>query len=157
MNDHTKKERRQILKKLITEKQMSDQIQLLEELKKHHIAITQATISRDLQEMGVVKIRIKPGVFKYELLTELPPDQLRQKLQVLFDNFVTEIKSVDNLLLVKTTPGNANGVASFIDRLGQKEILGTVAGDDTILIIADSPQNRKTVEKDFTALLQAAQ
>ena len=155
MNDHTRLERRRILKKIIADKQISHQTQLLRELKKHHIDTTQATISRDLQEMGVVKTRIKPGKFKYEITAEVPTDQLIEKLRVLFDNFVTEIKSVNNLLLIKTTPGNAHGVASLIDRLEQKSILGTIAGDDTILIITDSNKSRQTVEKTFTTLSKA--
>ncbi len=152
MNDNSRIERRRILKKIIAEKQISDQTQLLRELKKQHIDTTQATISRDLQEMGVVKARTKPGIFKYELTAEVPADQLNEKLRYLFDNFVTEIKSVNNLLLIKTTPGNAHGVASLIDRLDQKNILGTIAGDDTILIITNSNKGRQSVQKTFTTL-----
>jgi transcriptional regulator of arginine metabolism len=71
----------------------------------------------------------------------------------LFDNFVTDLKSTTNLLLVKTSPGNANGVASFIDRLDWPEILGTVAGDDTILVVVDNEENRRGVEQRFHMLL----
>lgn len=153
MNDNTKRERRQLLKKIIQEQEIADQIQLLNELKKYKIESTQATISRDLQKMGVVKVRVKPGIFKYEVIEKVPKGLLWDRLKVLFENFVVDVKSTNNLILIKTSPGNANGVASLIDRLEQKEILGTIAGDDTILLVVDSEENRIAVEQEFVALI----
>jgi transcriptional regulator of arginine metabolism len=79
--------------------------------------------------------------------------EIWDRLGLLFNNFVRVIKSTKNMILVKTTPGNAQGVASLIDDLERKEILGTVAGDDTILIIIDSDNNRAEIEKEFKQLL----
>jgi len=126
---------------------------LLNELKREGIDTTQATVSRDLQEMGFIKVRVGRGVYKYEVLEKPSEVLLWNRLKVLFGNFVTDIKSTDNLILIKTSPGNANGVASLIDGMERKEILGTIAGDDTILIVADTEEHRKDIEQDFQELL----
>jgi transcriptional regulator of arginine metabolism len=75
-------------------------------------------------------------------------------LRVVFDNFVHELKSTNNLIVIKTAPGNANSVAVIIDRLGLPEILGTIAGDDTILVIVDTDENRKRIENKFITILE---
>jgi transcriptional regulator of arginine metabolism len=154
MNEHTKNLRQQILKRVITEQEIKDQNQLLDALKKEGIETTQATISRDLEEIGVIKARLKHGIYKYELQEKLPEDALINKLAVMFGNFVVSIKGTKNLILIKTAPGNANGVASLIDKLERKEILGTIAGDDTILVIIDADKNRAIVEREFIAILE---
>ena len=138
------------------EREIGDQVRLLRELKKNGIECTQATISRDLQELGVIKIRLKPGVYRYEVTGTVGRDVLWNKLKILFRNFVIDFKGTGNLLLIKTSPGNANGVASFIDRLDLKEVLGTVAGDDTILVVLDTAKNRIMIERRFAGLLEKA-
>ncbi|MCP4711080.1 MAG: arginine repressor [Planctomycetes bacterium] len=143
------------MKQIITEQPISDQVKLLAELQKHNINTTQATISRDLQEMGVVKIRVEPGVFKYEFTEKIPPGLLTSRLQVSFENFVTEVNGVNNMLLVKTTPGNANGLASLIDSLKKPEILGTIAGDDTILMVISSDKACGVLQAEFRGLLES--
>ena len=156
MNDHTKRTRQQLLKRIISEQEVSDQIQLLVELKNSGIDTTQATISRDLQELKVVKVRVKPGRYKYEILEKASEGDLRDQLRVVFDNFVDEIKSTNNLIVIRTAPGNANSVAVIIDGLALPEILGTIAGDDTMLVIVDTDQNRKRIENEFITILKKA-
>lgn len=153
MNDYTKRERQQLLRKIVSEQEIGDQLHLLDILKKQGLETTQATISRDLEEMRVVKVRLKHGVYKYAILEKVSKEFLMDKLLVLFENFVVSTKSTNNFILIKTSPGNANGVASLIDQLEMKEIFGTVAGDDTILVITDTVKNRKVVEKEFNNLL----
>jgi transcriptional regulator of arginine metabolism len=150
---NTKLDRQQALRRIILEHGIGDQGRLLVELKKHGVATTQATVSRDLQEMGLVKVRVSPGEYKYTLLEKAPEEIIWDRLKLLFHNFVTEIKGTKNLVLVKTSPGNANGVASLIDRLPRPEILGTVAGDDTILVVIDTDRNRARVESALRRLL----
>jgi len=153
MNKDAKSRRQQALRAIILEKGAGDQQKLVDAMAKKGFATTQATISRDLQEMGYVKIRLGPGEYKYELLDKGSKEVIRERLRVLFHNFVTDIKSAKNLVLIKTSPGNANGVASLIDSLARPEILGTVAGDDTILVVVDSEKNRAKVEDIFRRLL----
>ena len=156
MYDYTKRIRLQLLKKIISEQEVSDQIQLLKELRNSGIETTQATISRDLQELNVVKVRVKQGRYKYEILEKASESDLSDQLRVVFDNFVDEIKATNNLIVIKTAPGNANSVAVIIDRLGLPEILGTIAGDDTILVIVDTDENRKRIENEFITILEEA-
>jgi transcriptional regulator of arginine metabolism len=156
MHEYTKRIRLHLLKKIISEQEVSDQVQLLNQLKNSGIKTTQATISRDLQELNVVKVRAKPGHYKYEILEKTSESNLREQLRVVFDNFVDEIKSTNNLIVIKTAPGNANSVAAIVDRLEVPEILGTIAGDDTILVIVDTDENRKRIESEFVAILEEA-
>ena len=156
MTDYTKRIRLQVLKKIISEQDVSDQIQLLNELRNSGIETTQATISRDLQELKVVKVRTKPGCYRYEILEKASDSDLRDQMRVVFDNFVKEIKSTSNLIVIKTSPGNANSVAVIVDRLGLPEILGTIAGDDTILIVVDTENSRERIELEFMAILEKA-
>lgn len=155
MNKETKaKQARQlVLKELVGRTDARDQSLLLGEMRKRGIRTTQATISRDLREMGYVKVRIGPGASRYEAFEPAAGGGLLERLRVLFRSFVVDIKGTGQLLLVKTSPGNANGVASLIDSLRREEILGTVAGDDTLLIVTASPKKRKDIERELSSLL----
>ncbi len=148
-----KKERQKLIKQILEEKEIGEQFQLLEELKKRGINTTQATVSRDLQEMGVVKVRIKPGVYKYELMQKGLSNRVWEKIKVAFENFVESIDYTGNLILIKTSPGNAHGVAALIDELNYDGILGTLAGDDSILVIVKQPEKTKKIVKEFQNLL----
>ena len=81
------------------------------------------------------------------------------RLQIIKKLFLSrkfQIKFTNNMIVIKTTPGNANSVAVIIDRLGLPEILGTIAGDDTILIVIDADENRKRIETEFVNILEKA-
>ncbi len=151
MNKYTKSYRQKVLREIIDIMGISDQAHLLQELKRRGVNTTQATISRDLHEMGVVKTRVAPGVYvyKYEILGSLSQGELARRLKIMFENFVVDIKGTENLILIKTSPGNAHGVASLVDLMKYKEVLGTIAGDDTILVVIDKKQNRIRLEKKF--------
>ncbi len=153
MNNYTKEQRQAVLAEILLSKIHRSQVSLLKELCKRGIGVTQATVSRDLQEMGYIKVRRRPGGFHYVKHESEGTGELWERLRVLFKNFVQEVNGTGNLLLVKTSPGNANGVASLIDRIHIPKILGTVAGDDTILVVADSERHRKDVEKEFLSLI----
>jgi len=153
MNTYTKEKRRQVLRDIVAKQGVGDQHHLQTELARRGIDTTQATISRDLQDMGYVKVRLDSGAYRYDLYDKAPEDAVRPRLKILFQNFVTEVGGTENLVLVKTSPGNANGVASLIDALRRTEILGTIAGDDTILVILDTRKHRRAVVRDFQSLL----
>jgi transcriptional regulator of arginine metabolism len=152
-NTDSRRARQALLKELIGRADAADQGLLLREMRKRGVRTTQATISRDLQEMGLVKVRTGPGTYRYEAFDPAAGGGPRARLQVLFRNFVVGIKGTGQILLVKTSPGNANGVASLIDALRKKEILGTVAGDDTILVVTAGAKDRKDVQREFESLL----
>lgn len=154
MHNYTKAQRQQLLRDIISKCGIGDQHHVQSELARRGVDVTQATISRDLQEMGYVKSRLVNGSYRYELVEKPSADALLSRLRILFKNFVTDVRGTENLILVKTSPGNANGVASLIDGLNRPGILGTVAGDDTIIIVVDRKEHRRQIEKSFLGLLE---
>ncbi|MCK5145554.1 arginine repressor [bacterium] len=145
MKNITKNERHSMIQRIIDDG-IGDQRHLLQSLRMQGIETTQATISRDLQEMGYAKVRVAPGVYRYEKVEAQMPGLYTEKLQVMFREFVTDIRSTQNQIVIKTLPGNANGVGRVIDEWAGPEVLGTIAGDDTILVIVDSVENRPELE-----------
>jgi transcriptional regulator of arginine metabolism len=133
----TKQQRQQIISRLIAQENIANQPQLQELLREQGIEATQATISRDLEELGAIKIRVAGGdtvyaIAEYAPARIAPSDQLRRVMA----EWVAEVSSSGNLVVVRTPPGCAHVVASALDRSGLVGLLGTVAGDDTILCIA---------------------
>jgi transcriptional regulator of arginine metabolism len=133
----TKQQRQQIITRLIAQENVASQPHLQEMLKDQGIEATQATISRDLEELGAVKIRVAGGdsiyaIAEYAPARIAPTDQLRRVMA----EWVAEVTSSGNLVVVRTPPGCAHVVASALDRSGLVGLLGTVAGDDTIMCVA---------------------
>ncbi|MBN2414832.1 arginine repressor [bacterium] len=145
--------RQKCLKEIIDSREAADQHDLLQALHEAGCETTQATVSRDLQEMGYVKVRLETGQYAYRILDRSSRAAMERQLELLFRNFVTDLRASGNLLIVKTTPGNANGVARVIDSLRREDILGTVAGDDTILIVLEDDAVKARVIDDFRSLL----
>lgn len=153
MQENAKSIRRSALKRILDSGEIGDQSHLQEKLEENGIHSTQATISRDLRDMGYVRVALGEGRVRYEALDETRGIELGRRMRILFETFVTGLCGTGNLLLVRTTPGNANGVASILDRLRRPGILGTVAGDDTILVVLVSSADRRRVEKELASLL----
>jgi transcriptional regulator of arginine metabolism len=159
MHKYTKKSRQLALRDVLSSRRIGDQAELRTALRKRGFPATQATISRDIRELGVVKAQVGPGRFSYQPPAPgaaAPPslEAARKRLALLFRDFVTGVDGASHLIVVKTTPGNASGVASLIDGFRRPGILGTVAGDDTILIVADTELRRTEFERELRALLQ---
>jgi transcriptional regulator of arginine metabolism len=115
---------------------VSSQAQLVELLAADGIVATQATVSRDLEELGAVKVRIPGGAMAYAVPehakdSRAPDDHLRRVM----GEFVVDVAWSGNLVLLRTPPGSAHVVASALDRAGLPDVLGTVAGDDTLLLV----------------------
>ncbi len=137
-----KKMRIRAIKEILSHKRVKSQYEMAWLLKKKGFKVSQATIARDFKEIGVVRVE-KNGTIFYKMPAE-EDTMLDKRLKAAFENFVSEIKVVGNLVLIKTVPGNASGVASIIDRLGISGIEGSIAGDDTILIVTN-PKKTKSV------------
>ncbi len=133
----TKTSRQHRIVQLLGETPVSSQGQLVELLEAEGIEATQATVSRDLEDIGAIKVRVPGGDLVYGLPehsneTVAPEDHLRRVLS----DWVADVNSSHNLVVVKTPPGSAHVVASALDRSGLDGVLGTVAGDDSIMIVA---------------------
>ena len=113
MNNYTKEKRLRFIEKFLEEKEIKSQEELVYLLKRRGFKVTQATIARDLKELGAVKVK-KGGRCFYKIPDE-DSEKLLTKLKVSFNNFVKDIKHTDNLILIKTTPGSATGIARLID------------------------------------------
>jgi transcriptional regulator of arginine metabolism len=132
-----KQRRQRAISKLIGQRSVGNQPQLVELLAAEGITATQATVSRDLDELGAIKVRVPGGQSVYalpEIETDryAPSDQLRRVL----GEWVAEVDASANLVVVRTPPGCAHVVASALDRSGLEGLLGTVAGDDTLMCVA---------------------
>ena len=134
----SKVQRQLSIARLIGRLPVTNQPQLVELLATDGIAATQATVSRDLEDLGAVKVRVPGGetvyaIPEYEPARLAPLDQLRRVM----GEWVAEVKRSGNIVVLRTPPGCAHVVASALDRSAVEGILGTVAGDDTLLCVAD--------------------
>jgi transcriptional regulator of arginine metabolism len=122
------------IEKIISTIIISSQEELLKRLKGEGISCTQATLSRNLRQLGVLRIPNGAGGYKYSL-----PGQRMQSPETLSTfNIISAIKSIidtKGMVMIKTIPGHASSVAVYIDNADRYEIAGTIAGDDTLLII----------------------
>jgi transcriptional regulator of arginine metabolism len=133
-----KTQRQQKIAELIGKHAVTNQPQLVKLLGKAGIVATQATVSRDLEDLGAVKVRVPGGDTVYAI-PEFAPARLapEDQLRRVMGEWVAEVKSSGPMVVVRTPPGCAHVVASALDRSGLKGLIGTVAGDDTIFCIAD--------------------
>ncbi|MGH9303071.1 MAG: arginine repressor [Acidimicrobiales bacterium] len=134
----SKARRQHLLARLLAEHCVTSQEQLVELLLQDGISATQATVSRDLEEVGAVKVRV-PGTDRLVYaLAELPRDQLvpEEHLRRVLGEWVVDVASSSNLVVLHTPPGSAHVVASALDRSNLEGMLGTLAGDDTVLVVA---------------------
>ena len=140
----TKTARQQKIIDLITRKSVHSQIDLAENLATMGITVTQATLSRDLAEVGAVKIRSTsgsvyavPGEGGDRSLQQSTGDSLDAKLPRLLEELLVSASAQKDMVVLRTPPGAAQYLASAIDRSSMTGIFGTIAGDDTVLVIAD--------------------
>lgn len=138
----TKQERLQEIRNIIINQDIESQEELLQLLNEKGYSTTQATLSRDIRQLKIAKIHVD-GNYVYRFPERGPMQQIQNEQTQLYSN----IEFSGNLAIVKTPPGYAMGVAGDIDRHAPKEIVGTIAGDDTILIIPREGYSRKQVAK----------
>jgi transcriptional regulator of arginine metabolism len=127
--------RQQAILEIIEEKVVTTQAELADELLARGIKTTQATISRDIKELQLVKVPSGPDSYRYARPQQIEHPRGVERLRRLFRENVVKFDDCENLILIRTMPGAAHNVASALDQVGWKELLGTVAGDDTILLI----------------------
>jgi transcriptional regulator of arginine metabolism len=136
------------IEKYISEESISTQEELIRKLKGKGITCTQATLSRNLRQLGIGRIPYGNGRYKYSL-----PEKIRSAEKPSpYLNIVPVIQDIveaKGLMVIKTIPGNASNTAFFIDSTGRYEIAGTIAGDDTILVI---PRDGVTIQQVHTCL-----
>ena len=149
-----KPQRQHRILRILEQQPVSSQGQLVQLLESEGIVATQATVSRDLEELGAVKVRIPGGTLAYAI-----PDYTRGEragsddhLKRLMSEFVLEIAHSVNIVVLRTPPGSAHVVGSALDRAGVPDILGTVAGDDTLFLVVNESVGGAAVAADLAAL-----
>ncbi len=136
--------RQQKILEIIANKEIDTQEELCDELIKANFNVTQATISRDIKEMKLYKVAGMRKKYRYASLEPFD-DGITHRMTNLFKGCVLNINSANNLILIKTMRGNGSAVGVFVDSLKISEIIGSVAGDDTLLLIVDSNEHTPKV------------
>lgn len=133
----SKVQRQQAIVRIIGQEAVGSQPQLVDLLASEGIAATQATVSRDLDDLGAIKVRV-PGGHSVYAVPEFVPERVAplDQLRRVMGEWVADVSHSENLVIVRTPPGCAHVVASALDRSGLDGLLGTVAGDDTMLCVA---------------------
>lgn len=149
----TKQQRQHRIAGLLEHYSVTSQGQLVDLLSADGVVATQATVSRDLEEMGAIKVRASGGESVYAIPDlpkehHTPEDHLRRVL----GDWVVEVDHSHNLVVLRTPPGSAHVVASAIDRAGLPPVLGTVAGDDTIMVVVSEKSNGAKVARELARL-----
>lgn len=134
---------------LVKSHDIETQSELADYLNKHGFEVTQATVSRDIKDLGLTKIPAPSGKYIYTLLSDGRDDKSNGKNTVLKEAFV-HLDKAENLIVLKTKPGMAQAAASIIDSLEDPDKLGSIAGDDTLMVIC---RNKISCERIYNDLL----
>jgi transcriptional regulator of arginine metabolism len=145
-----KNQRQHKITDLLRNQPVTNQGQLVELLEHEGVVATQATVSRDLDELGAVKVKVGGGDAVYAI-PENPADRVvpEDLLKRVLGNWIVDIQSSANIVVIRTPPGSAHVVASAIDRAGMPDVLGTVAGDDTMFVVTYEGTDGKDLAARF--------
>jgi transcriptional regulator of arginine metabolism len=128
------------IKRILTDRIISNQDQILRLLKNEGVTVTQATLSRDFADLGVIRTFTELGV-QYLLSST----DYGKEISKLIGLEILNVTFNDNVIVIRTLAGRAQGVAHYIDRLNKEEVLGTIGGDDTVLVIPDESKNLQKI------------
>lgn len=123
------------IKKIIEHNVIETQEELAEALCEQDIKVTQATVSRDIKELMLIKVPAGEGRYRYAFPVESSPAFLQPRMERIFQDSVIGMDHSGNIVVIKTLPGTAQAVAAAIDNTKWPDIIGTVAGDDNILVV----------------------
>jgi transcriptional regulator of arginine metabolism len=148
-----KQRRHAVLRQVLQLTPVRSQAELQAALAQHDVHVSQATLSRDIQTLGLVKMPLPEQRYCYVMPEEHMQQRRYDRLQVAFQHFVIRYEAAGQLLVIKTSPGSAHTVAVDLDALAWEEIIGTVAGDDTILVVTRSVRAVKQLHERLQRLL----
>ncbi|MGE7921240.1 transcriptional regulator AhrC/ArgR [Viridibacillus sp. NPDC093762] len=140
------------IRDMIANNDIETQDDLVDLLKEAGYHVTQATISRDIKELHLIKVPLQDGRYKYSLPADQRFNPIQKLHRALADAFVS-IDGASHFLVMKTLPGNAHAIGSLLDRLDWTEILGTICGDDTIMILCREESQRESVKNRLLEML----
>ncbi|HWG84299.1 MAG TPA: arginine repressor [Deinococcales bacterium] len=149
----SKEHRQKRITEIVAREFISTQSELVERLLAEHINVTQATVSRDINELRLVRLPIGKGKHRYALAPISVESDVMDELRRRFRDFARDVDRGENLIVVKTAEGHANGVAFLIDKLNRDDIVGTLAGQDTILIVSRTVRDAERLMEELHELL----
>ena len=141
--------RHEEIKKIVSDFNIETQDELIARLRDRGFEVTQATVSRDIRELHLVKTPLGANAFKYSLPV-YDAHTYSSKYQYIIKETVTSIDTAQNLIIVKTLPGMANAAAAAIDGLGWNDLVGSIAGDDTVFIAMRSYEKASEYAETLT-------
>ncbi|SRR5690554_1199 len=146
--------RQRLITELVEEEFISTQAEIAERLAEKGIKVTQATISRDVTELRLVRVPAAPGRHRYRATPLVQQQDVMHELAQRFQLFVRHMDRGENIIVVTTDEGHASGVAFVIDKLDREEIVGTLAGQNAILVVCRSVAQAQSLLEEFEALLE---
>lgn len=150
-----REERQAKILEIIAKQEIETQEELCAALNELHYAVTQATVSRDIKQLRLFKVKGTTKKHRYASLSESETgNTLPVKLRNMFRESVTAIRSAGNLVVIKTLSGNASNAGAVLDKLNHEEVVGTVAGDDTLFAACSSVESAVAVARELNDILK---
>ena len=145
--------RHNLILEIIENKDIETQEELAEELKRRNVKVTQATVSRDIKELRLLKVLAEGGRYKYATVERAEKGMSDRFIRILSESVIS-LDNVGNLIVIKTLSASANAAAEAIDSMKWSEVLGSIAGDNTILVIARSEEAVESLMARFNTLIK---
>ena len=148
-----KRQRHRMILEIIENQAIETQEALSEALRKYGFDVTQATVSRDIKELRLFKVMGDDGVYRYAV-AERSEQGLTERLRRVFAETVQSVDYACNQIVIKTLPGGAHAAAEMVDTMRWKEVVGTLAGDNTILVILRTVEDAPEVVEQFKGMMK---
>lgn len=148
-----KRQRHRMILEIIENQAIETQEALSEALRKYGFDVTQATVSRDIKELRLFKVMGDDGVYRYAV-AERSEQGLTERLRRVFAETVQSVDYACNQIVIKTLPGGAHAAAEMVDTMRWKEVVGTLAGDNTILVILHTVEDAPEVVERFKGMMK---
>ncbi len=148
-----KKNRHKVILELIKEYDIGTQEELLALLREKGFDVTQATVSRDVKELRLLKTLSSNGIYKYTVEQPRADDGYNGMLDVLFQTSLTKVDYAGNICVIKCSPGLANAACATIDAMNIYDVVGTLAGDDTIFMLCRTPEEAANLAEMLNNML----
>ena len=148
-----KNDRQAMILEIISQENIETQEQLLARLQERGVTSTQATISRDIKQMHLIKEPVGQGVYKYAVSGNRTKLNFAEKLRTIFRESITSIDSAQNIVVLKTMPGLASAACSALDNMDITYMVGSLAGDDTAFLLMRDTESAAAFCEDIRAML----
>jgi transcriptional regulator of arginine metabolism len=149
----SKEERQRRIQEIVLAEEIATQADLVDRLRKEGFYVTQATISRDINDLRMMRVPLGKGRHRYAIGSYEVKEDVLEELKERFEEFVRDIDRGENILMIRTAEGHASGIALLVDKLGWDEIVGTLAGEDTIMVVARTIVDAEKLVETFADYL----